>query len=215
MEGRNILRTIKRSKTNWIGHILPRDCLLKHAIEGKIEVTGRQGRRRKQLLNGLKEKRGLLERGSTRSHSLQNSLWNKLWICRKTDCGVNEWWVTGYWVCRAPADKRSVTDTAWTHAGCSCWHVSRWACEQVGSDKDDTVWEYIWTEGLDSSWLEARMSLRRTAVTGNRLLWNNAYPTHFYSTADNFLRRTGSWYYVRSCYGVSTGVIRHALLSLL
>jgi hypothetical protein len=35
------------------------DCLLKHIIEGKIEgriaVMGRQGRRRKQLLDDLKE----------------------------------------------------------------------------------------------------------------------------------------------------------------
>jgi hypothetical protein len=36
-------------------------CLLKHVIEGKlegrIEMTGRRGRRRKQLLDNLKEKR--------------------------------------------------------------------------------------------------------------------------------------------------------------
>jgi hypothetical protein len=35
-EERNILHTIKRRKTSWIGHILPRNCLLKHVIEGKI-----------------------------------------------------------------------------------------------------------------------------------------------------------------------------------
>jgi hypothetical protein len=60
-EERNILHTIKRRKTNWIGHILRRNCLLKHVIEGKlegrIEMTGRRGRRRKQLLDDLKEKR--------------------------------------------------------------------------------------------------------------------------------------------------------------
>jgi hypothetical protein len=48
-------------KANWIGHVLSRDCLIKHAIEGKIEgrmeVTERRGRRRKQLLDGFKEKR--------------------------------------------------------------------------------------------------------------------------------------------------------------
>ena len=47
----NILQTIKIRKANWIGHILRRYCLLKHVIEGKIEgrieVTGRRGRRRK------------------------------------------------------------------------------------------------------------------------------------------------------------------------
>jgi hypothetical protein len=50
-----------RRKANWIGHILRRNCLLKHVIEGKlegrIEMTGRQGRRSKQLLDDLKEKR--------------------------------------------------------------------------------------------------------------------------------------------------------------
>jgi hypothetical protein len=34
---RNILHTIKRRKANWIGHILRRNCLLKHVIEGTLE----------------------------------------------------------------------------------------------------------------------------------------------------------------------------------
>jgi hypothetical protein len=36
-EERNILHTIKRREANWIGHILCRNCLLKHVIEGKLE----------------------------------------------------------------------------------------------------------------------------------------------------------------------------------
>jgi hypothetical protein len=58
-EERNIVHTIKRRKANWIGHILRRNCLLKHVIEGKLEgrMTGRRGRRHKQLLDDLKEKR--------------------------------------------------------------------------------------------------------------------------------------------------------------
>ena len=52
---RNILRTIKRRKADWIGHIWRRNCLIKHVIDGKVEETGRQGRRSKQLLNGLME----------------------------------------------------------------------------------------------------------------------------------------------------------------
>jgi hypothetical protein len=43
---------------NLIGHILRRNCLLKHVIEGKIEgrteMTGRRERRRKQLLDDVK-----------------------------------------------------------------------------------------------------------------------------------------------------------------
>jgi hypothetical protein len=59
-EVRNILQTTKRRKTKWIGHVLRRNCLLKHVIEGKaerrIEVAGRQERRRKQLLYDLKKR---------------------------------------------------------------------------------------------------------------------------------------------------------------
>jgi hypothetical protein len=32
-----LVHTIKRRKANWIGHILRRNCLLKHVIEGKLE----------------------------------------------------------------------------------------------------------------------------------------------------------------------------------
>jgi hypothetical protein len=85
-------------------------------------VTGRRGRRRKELLYDLKEKRryGKLkkealdrtvwrtrfgrgygpvvrqtaecmnERGSTRSHCVENLLWKRLWTCRKTDYRMNE-----------------------------------------------------------------------------------------------------------------------------
>jgi hypothetical protein len=64
-EERNIVHTVKRRKANWIGHILRRNCLLKHVIDGKlegrIEMTGRRGRRRKQLLYDLKEKRRYCE----------------------------------------------------------------------------------------------------------------------------------------------------------
>ena len=61
-EERNILKTIKIQTANWICHILDRNCLLKYVFEGQIdrsrEVIKRRGRRRKQLLNGIKEKRG-------------------------------------------------------------------------------------------------------------------------------------------------------------
>ena len=50
---RNILHEIIKRKAKWIGHILRRNWLLKQVIEGKIkiEVTRRQGRRRKKLLD--------------------------------------------------------------------------------------------------------------------------------------------------------------------
>jgi len=61
-EQRNILQEIRKRKANWIGHILRRNCLLKQVIEGKIkgemEVARRRGRRRKKLLDDLKDRRG-------------------------------------------------------------------------------------------------------------------------------------------------------------
>ena len=52
-EQRNILHEIRKRKANWIGRILRRNCLLQRVTEGKIqggiEVTQRQGRRRRKL----------------------------------------------------------------------------------------------------------------------------------------------------------------------
>jgi hypothetical protein len=72
-EERNILHTIKRRKANWIGHILRRNCLLKHVIKGKLERrTGRRGRRRKQLLDDLTEKRRYWK---LKEEALDRTLW--------------------------------------------------------------------------------------------------------------------------------------------
>ena len=63
-EQRNILHEIRKQKANWIGHIVHRNCLLKQVIEGKVkgamEVTRRRGRRRKKLLDDLKEREDTL-----------------------------------------------------------------------------------------------------------------------------------------------------------
>ena len=88
-EQRNILHEISKWKANWIGHNLRRNCLLKQAIEGKIkggiEVTGRRGKRRKKLLDDLKERILSFEGGSSRSHYVESWLWKTLWTCHKTD----------------------------------------------------------------------------------------------------------------------------------
>jgi hypothetical protein len=76
VEERNIVHTIKRRKATWIGHILRRNCLLKHVVEGKLEgrreMTGRRGRRRKQLLDDLKEKR---KSWKLKEEALDRTLW--------------------------------------------------------------------------------------------------------------------------------------------
>jgi len=78
-EQRNILHEISKRKANWIGHILHRNCLLQRVIEGKIkggiEVTRRQGRRRRKLLYDLKERRGY-------SHLKEEALDRTMWRAR-------------------------------------------------------------------------------------------------------------------------------------
>jgi hypothetical protein len=76
---RNILPEIRKRKANWIGHILRRNCLLQRVTEGKIrggiEVTGRRGRRRRKLLDDLKEREGY-------SHLKEEALDRTMWIAR-------------------------------------------------------------------------------------------------------------------------------------
>ena len=70
---------ISKKKANWIDHILRRNCLLQRVIAGKIkwriEVTGRRGRRRRKLLDELKERRGY-------SHLKEDALDRTMWTAR-------------------------------------------------------------------------------------------------------------------------------------
>jgi hypothetical protein len=73
---RNILHEISKRKANWIGHSLRRNCLLQQVVEGKIkgriEVTGRRGRRRRKLLDDLKERRGYCH---LKEEALDRTMW--------------------------------------------------------------------------------------------------------------------------------------------
>ena len=75
-EQRNILHEIRKRKANWIGHIFRRNCLLKQVIEGKIkgemEVARRRERRRKKLLDNLKDKR---EYSYLKEEALDRTMW--------------------------------------------------------------------------------------------------------------------------------------------
>ena len=54
-------RIVPRHNAKWIGHILRRNCLITHIVKGNIErgieVTGKQGRRRKNRVD-RKETKG-------------------------------------------------------------------------------------------------------------------------------------------------------------
>jgi len=73
------LHEISKRKANWIGHILRRNRLLQKVLEGKmkrgIEVTGRRGRRRRKLLDDLKERGGY-------SHLKEEALARTMWRAR-------------------------------------------------------------------------------------------------------------------------------------
>jgi len=75
-EQRNILHEIRKRKANWIGHILHRNCLPQRVIEGKIqggiEVTGRRERKRRKLLDDLKERRGYCH---LKEEALNRTVW--------------------------------------------------------------------------------------------------------------------------------------------
>ena len=73
---RNILHEIRKRKANLIGHVLRRNCLLQQVIEGKIkgqiELTRRRGRRRKKLLDDLKDRRGYCQ---MKKEALDRTVW--------------------------------------------------------------------------------------------------------------------------------------------
>jgi len=61
-------------------------------------VTGRRGKRRKQLLDDLKEKSGYWKlKGEAPDRTVENSLWKRhIWTFRKADNGMN----VGFWIQR-------------------------------------------------------------------------------------------------------------------
>jgi hypothetical protein len=75
-EHRNIVHEISKRKAKWFGHILRRNCLLQKVIKGKIkggiEVTGRGGRRRRKLLDDLKERRAY---SHLKGEALDRTMW--------------------------------------------------------------------------------------------------------------------------------------------
>jgi hypothetical protein len=102
-EDRNVLHTVKRIKINWVCHILH----MRRVIEGKIVGTERRGRRRKQLLDDLKE---------TRYWMKEKALYRTLWRTRfERGYGpvvrhvMRWWWRSWFW--RSPLRMSAGTPT--------------------------------------------------------------------------------------------------------
>ena len=72
-EQRNILHEIRKRKANWIGHIL--QGVTEGKTKGGIEVTGRRGRKRRKLLDDLKERRGFSQlKEEALDHTVESSI---------------------------------------------------------------------------------------------------------------------------------------------
>ena len=71
-EQTNVLHEIRKRKGNWIGHILRRNCLLKQVTEGKIKEEKEVTRRRKELLDDPRDRRGY-------SHLKEEALDRTMW----------------------------------------------------------------------------------------------------------------------------------------
>ena len=106
----NILYAIKRRKANWIGHI----WLLNHAIDAKISVTRKRRKRRKQLLDGLKEKRGYCK---LKEKAKERTLWRTRFgscygpVVRQTNERVNKLPSAFGWGINNLCDKGKVSST--------------------------------------------------------------------------------------------------------
>jgi hypothetical protein len=78
-QGEKGISYIKRRNANCIGHVFRWNCILKHVIEGKIEgrikVTGRRVKRRRQMTDDLKEKKGYWR---LTEEELDRTLWRTL-----------------------------------------------------------------------------------------------------------------------------------------
>jgi hypothetical protein len=95
---RSILNTMKRRKAKWTGHILPRNCLIRHVMEGKlegrIEVIRRWGRRSKQMRDDIKVARGYWK---LKQEALDRTLWRTRFgrsyepVVRQSRKWTNEW----------------------------------------------------------------------------------------------------------------------------
>ena len=76
------IASVARRKANWIDNILPRKCLLNQR---------RRGRGIKQLLNDPKGRiRYCKLKEETLGITVMNSLWKRLWNCRRTEYSMNK-----------------------------------------------------------------------------------------------------------------------------
>lgn len=75
-EERSILKTIKKRKANWLGHILRRDCIQRRIMEDKIEGKRGRGRRKFGMLSDILKGKSYAE---LREDAQDREKWRKLY----------------------------------------------------------------------------------------------------------------------------------------
>ncbi|KAI5721796.1 hypothetical protein M8J77_025821 [Diaphorina citri] len=75
-EERSILKTIKKRKANWLGHILRRDCIQRRIMEDKIEGKRGRGRRKFGMLSDILKGKSYAE---LRDDAQDREKWRKLY----------------------------------------------------------------------------------------------------------------------------------------
>jgi hypothetical protein len=94
-EQRNILHEISKRKGNWIGHILRHFAYKLSSTTGYWRKDKRRDRSDRKTPKKMYEATGWpwgkerilsSERGSSRLHYVESSLWKGRWTCRETDC---------------------------------------------------------------------------------------------------------------------------------
>ena len=76
------LAPTKHGTSNWIGHILHMNCIIKHVTRGNVEGVEGRRRKHKQLLDDCKKTKGYWK---LKEKALDCSLWARLWTGRNRD----------------------------------------------------------------------------------------------------------------------------------
>ena len=137
----------KKRKVNLIGHTFRWNCLVKHVIErnieGKIEVRGKRGGRRKQLTDDLKETRGYC---NLKEEALDRCLWRTRFgrvcgpVARQNTKWMNQLYLSGkYGKCTGYA---AITSSVYFKLN-SCWTFFNLRIWYNYIHRQNTSWHWL------------------------------------------------------------------------
>jgi len=60
-ERRKLLQAVQKRKSNWLGHVLRRQCLQRDMLEGSVEGRLKRGRLRRKIIDDMKQEKNYQE----------------------------------------------------------------------------------------------------------------------------------------------------------